>query len=122
METESDIILLDNGKHIGVIKISKSNNNPPYVIKETCGKSNKIEKGDIYIRKGSCNLKASRSDIDQMYVNNGEVIVRFHENLAIVEPIHLEGKIVDNPTYGHIDVELFNDTTRPILIDRGIIC
>ncbi len=56
-----------------------------------------------------------------MYVTNGEVIVRFHENLAVVEPIHLEGKIVDNPTYGHIDVELFNDTTRPILIDRGII-
>lgn len=26
--------------------------NPPYVIKEACGKCNRIEKGDIFIRKG----------------------------------------------------------------------
>ncbi len=38
LETKSNVILLDNGKYIGFIKISKSNKNPPYVIKETCGK------------------------------------------------------------------------------------
>jgi len=38
--------------------------NPPYVIKEVCGKGSRIEKGDIFIRKGTCNKKALRADID----------------------------------------------------------
>ena len=56
-----------NGKMIAYIKISKENPDRPYVIKESCGKHNLIEKGDIYIRKGTCNQKATRMDLDDMY-------------------------------------------------------
>ena len=56
-----------------------------------------------------------------MYLKNGDIVVRLHENLAIIEPIHMEGELVQDPTYGHVDVEIFNDTTRPVLICGGDI-
>ncbi len=52
---------------LAYIKICRDNLDTPYVIKETCGPKGQIEKGDIYIRKGTCNLKADRRDIDEMY-------------------------------------------------------
>ncbi len=52
---------------LAYIKICGDNQDRPYVIKETCGPKGQIEKGDIYIRKGTCNLKADRRDIDEMY-------------------------------------------------------
>ena len=55
------------GKTVAYIKIAADNTDRPYVIKETCGKNSRIEKGDIYIRKGTCNLKADRRDLDAMY-------------------------------------------------------
>ena len=55
------------GRHVAYIKISKENTDRPYVITENCGKNNQIEKGDIYIRKGTCNQKAVRMDLDEMY-------------------------------------------------------
>lgn len=121
VEVESGIFNTEDGKTIGYIKILYSNTNPPYVIKEDCGKNNKISKGDIYIRKGSCNQRALRSDIDSMYLKNGDIKVRFYEDLAIIEPIYMEGELIQNPTYGHVDIEIFNDTTRPVLICGGDI-
>lgn len=56
-----------------------------------------------------------------MHLKNGDIIVRLHENLAIIKPIHIEGDLGQAPTYGHIDVEIFNDTTRPALICGGNI-
>ena len=56
-----------HGKLIAYIKVLASNDNYPYVIKANCGQDGKSEKGDIYIRKGTCNQKASRMDIDEMY-------------------------------------------------------
>lgn len=55
------------GKTIAYIKICNNNTDRPYVIKESCGKHNLIEKGDIYIRKGTCNQKACRMDLDDIY-------------------------------------------------------
>ena len=43
------------------------------------------------------------------------------ENLAVIEPIPMIGDPVQNPTYGRIDIEIFNDTTRPVLICGGNI-
>lgn len=57
------------GKLIAYIKICKENDDRPYVIQENCGKNNQIEKGDVYIRKGTCNQKAVRMDLDEMYRN-----------------------------------------------------
>ena len=54
---------------LAYIKICADNTDRPYVIKETCGKGGQIEKGDIYIRKGTCNLKAGRMDLDEMYAD-----------------------------------------------------
>lgn len=69
-EVTCGLIKTEDGKNIGYIKVSSRNLNPPYVIKEVCGKGNRIEKGDIFIRKGSCNKKALRTDIDEMYMKN----------------------------------------------------
>lgn len=58
------------GRFVAYIKISKENTDRPYVIQESCGKNNQIEKGDVYIRKGTCNQKAVRMDLDEMYRNH----------------------------------------------------
>ncbi|MBQ2987130.1 MAG: ATP-binding protein [Tyzzerella sp.] len=117
----SGLIKTDDGKVIGYIMVSSKNSNPPYVIKETCGKGHRIEKGDIFIRKGSCNKKASRADIDEMYMKNGEMKIRIHDEITVVEPIHSKDDIGEPATYGHIDIEIFNDSTRPLLICGGKI-
>lgn len=120
-EVACGLIQVEDEKYIGYIKISSRNMNPPYVIKEVCGKGNRIEKGDIFIRKGTCNKKAMRADIDEMYMQNGELMIRIHDDITVVKPIHVENDIVSDPTYGHIDVEIFNETTRPLLICAGAI-
>ena len=120
-EVTCGLIKTEDGKNIGYIKVSSRNLNPPYVIKEVCGKGNRIEKGDIFIRKGSCNKKALRTDIDEMYMKNGELIIRIHDDITVVEPIHVENDIICDPTYGHINIEIYNDTTRPLLICGGDI-
>ena len=63
---ESELFQYDDNI-LAYIKICADNTDRPYVVKETCGKNGQIEKGDIYIRKGTCNLKADRRDIDGMY-------------------------------------------------------
>ena len=63
---ESEIFQYDD-IFLAYIKICGDNNDRPYVVKENCGRNSQIEKGDIYIRKGTCNLKANRMDIDEMY-------------------------------------------------------
>lgn len=59
-----------DGKKIAFINVLSSNINPPYIIKQPCGKNDKIAKGDIFIRKGTCNQKVSREDLDNMYLHN----------------------------------------------------
>lgn len=68
---ESEMFQYDDNI-LAYIKICADNTDRPYVVKETCGKNGQIEKGDIYIRKGTCNLKADRRDIDEMYEGKGE--------------------------------------------------
>ena len=68
---ESELFQYDDNI-LAYIKICADNTDRPYVVKETCGKNGQIEKGDIYIRKGTCTLKADRTDIDEMYEGKGE--------------------------------------------------
>ncbi len=63
---ESELFEYD-GKLLAYIKIAADNTDQPYVIKQSCGKNSSTEAGDIYIRKGTCNLKACRMDLDAMY-------------------------------------------------------
>ncbi|MBQ8245844.1 MAG: ATP-binding protein [Lachnospiraceae bacterium] len=110
-----------NGKCLGYIKIFASNTNPPYVIKKTCGKDNGIRSGDIYIRKGACNQKASRQDIDSMYLNNGSLKIKPFENFIVIEPIHNSFKIPQTASYGHVDIEIENSSSSPHLLSNGFI-
>ncbi len=120
-EVECGIEKLDNNKKIGYIKILAKNTNQPYVIKENCGKSNNIKKGDIYIRKGACNMRATRSDIDEMYMKNGSLLVRVREKFVVIKPIPVEKDLVKEVTYGQVVIEIFNNTSFPILIDGGSV-
>ena len=100
---------------IGYIKISNKNIDCPYVIKRDCGRNNNIHQGDIFIRKGSVIQRASRSDLDRMYIIQGTVLLRLRDDLVCIEPITIPGSIVDNPTYGRCDIEIYNETLGNIL-------
>ncbi len=106
---------------VAYIKILDTNTNPPYVIKENCGQNGKIERGDIYIRKGTCNQKATRMDLDAMYMNNGECTVRIFEDTISIEPIHTEKGSIKESAYGHVSIEIYNSSPRPLLFSGGAI-
>jgi len=67
VHVEIGAVPYDGNRTVGYIRIPAANDDPPYVIKANCGKNSRIERGDIYIRKGTCNQKAFRLDIDEMY-------------------------------------------------------
>lgn len=120
VSTEIDVIEIEEGKHIGFITVSSSNQNPPYCIKKTCGNNNSIRQGDVYLRKGTCNVRATRQDLDEMYKRNGTLIVKNCDDLLVIEPLHSEGSPFC-PTYGRIDLEITNEKSSPVLIIGGTI-
>lgn len=106
---------------IGYIKILASNTNPPYMIKETCGPGGKTEKGDIYMRKGTCNQKATRMDLDAMYMDNGKCTVRIFEDILSIEPAYEQNESEKIALYGRISVEIYNSSARPLLFSGGAV-
>lgn len=106
---------------IGYIKILASNVNPPYMIKETCGPGGKTEKGDIYIRKGTCNQKASRMDLDTMYMDNGQCTVRIFEDILSIELAYAQNDSEENSAQGRVSVEIYNSSARPLLFSGGAV-
>ncbi len=103
------------GKTVGYIKVSKTNDNPPYIIKRNCGIRGTIRKGDIYIRRGTCNQKAERSDLDRMYSKNGSCEIRLFDGNVHVSESAFE------PT-GYLvtfRLEIENSKQRPVLIKSG---
>lgn len=99
---------------VGYIKILDTNSDPPYMIKETCGPNGKTEKGDIYIRKGTCNQKATRMDLDAMYADNGSCSVRIFEDIISL-------KAADSALCGRVVIEIYNSTSRPLLFCGGAV-
>lgn len=114
---ESDLFEYQ-GKYVAYIKISAANDNPPYMIKKTCGPRGKLEKGDIFIRKGTCNQKAERMDLDLMYNTNGSCTVRLFDNDILVEDTDDPAKHTFNCT---AKLEIENKKNRPLLIRGGSI-
>jgi hypothetical protein len=57
-----------NNKLLGLFKINNCNDRP-YMLKKDYGK---LQKGDCFIRKGSHQFRASRSDLDKIYSNKKE--------------------------------------------------
>ncbi len=105
------------GKTVGYIKISAANDNPPYIIKRNCGIRSTIRKGDIFIRRGTCNQKAERIDIDRMFSRNGSCNIRLYDSDISVT------KSASEPTgmLLKLRLEIENSKHRPILIKSGII-
>lgn len=104
-----------NGKMVAYIKISSDNKNRPYVIKKTCGSKAYIEKGDIYIRKGTCNQKADRMDIDAMYESNGECRISIFHDDILISPN-------ENGVYGgNLKLQIQNTMKSPLLMVRAKI-
>lgn len=68
---------------LGVFEIY-DNNDRPYMMKKDCGG---LKKGDIWIRKGTRNSRATRADLDKMiklregFVSSEEVSIGFGKNL-----------------------------------------
>lgn len=100
-------------KRIVYIKIPEANDNPPYVIKRDSGKS--IKQGDIFVRIGTCNRRATREDIDAMYKRNLKISIKIYEQYV--------GIIAGEKDLGEakIAIELINPTNNPILINGGCV-
>ena len=106
------------GKMVGYVKICATNDNPPYMIKKTCGPKMKLEKGDVFIRKGTCNQKAERRDIDAMYLRNGDCTARLFDNFITVNGC----EECENPIFtASLRIELENTKRRSVLISGGRI-
>jgi hypothetical protein len=103
-------------KLIAFIKIPYSNENLPYVIKNECSG---IKLGDIYIRKGSINVRATRSDLNDIYVKRGLQQIVPYEDAIIIEPIYMKGSLPENPTYGRVKIEITNFSAHPLLINNA---
>ncbi|WP_019229259.1 ATP-binding protein [Sedimentibacter sp. B4] len=108
-------VLIEN-KKIAYIKIPKSNENQPYMLKNECGKA---KKGDIFIRKGSVNTKATRMDLDDIYLNRHFQEIKPYDNYILIAPIHMKNILPENLTYGKMDIEIINLSNRPLLINNG---
>ena len=88
------------------------------MIKKTCGPKMKLEKGDVFIRKGTCNQKAERRDIDAMYLRNGDCTARLFDNFITVNGC----EECENPIFtASLRIELENTKRRSVLISGGRI-
>ena len=117
--TEVGVVDVENHS-IGYIEVLERNNDRPYVIKNDCGPGSKIRKGDIFIRKGASTQKATRADLDDIY-NVGNIRIKIHDRVSLIGPIHFAGELIEDPTFGKIDLELYNGSNEPVLIDDGVI-
>jgi len=104
--------LLIEDKYIAYIKIPASNNNQPYMFKNECGNA---KKGDIFIRKGSINTKATRKDLDDIYLNRQFQEIKPYDNYILIAPIQKKNNFI----YGKMDIEIINLSNHPLLIVNG---
>jgi len=108
-------------KSIAYIKISKDNIDQPYTIDKDCGSNSTIKKGDIYIRKGTCNVKATREDLDNFYNNKNKKGVEIYSDYIRISPIRLPESTLYDQTFGQISLEIINHSSKPFLLCGGYI-
>lgn len=82
VHVEIGTVPYDDTRTVGYLFIPACNADRPYMIAEGCGKNGRIERGDIYIRKGTCNQKALRMDIDEMYARKRPGIRRLFSRIT----------------------------------------
>ncbi len=70
-----------DGKKIGYIQIFDSADEKPYIIKKEYKSlgSDKLRKGEIYIRKNATNHIANRTDIDKMYDRKDKLCINVNK-------------------------------------------
>lgn len=109
----------DDGKYVGYLEINESKSKL-FTIKSACGKKSSAKPGDIYIRKGTTNQRASRNDVINMCNNIRKIRVAIYGDYSTLEPVHISNFPMDC-MYGTLDVEFFNETNNPILINDGYV-
>lgn len=97
-----------DGKKIGVLKISKDNDNRPYLVKKEL---KPLRKGNCFLRKGSMNTVASREDFDAFYREDE----RFE--LSIMDPTVRAAD--DRNARAFMSVSIRNFTSRPVTLVSG---
>ena len=100
-----------NNVNLAYIKIPVQGINRPYIIKKQYEKQHKtyLRIGEIYVRKGTSNLIATRMDIDHIYRSNGQLTIALHSpEIEIGEvkagkasEIMVQIRVLINNTFGH---------------------
>jgi len=103
-EIKFDYIPVEHrGLLFGVFRIHKTDNKP-YMLKK---KFRKLDEGLCYIRKGSTQSRALRSDFDQFYFRKNSISVKIVDQLIVVEK------------NGTFDILLKNHSNNPITFMGG---
>ena len=100
-----------NNVDLAYIKIPIQGINRPYMIKKQYEKLHKIHlrAGEIYVRKGTSNLIATRLELDQIYRSNGRLSITLYSNeIEIGEvtagkasEVMVQVRLLINNTFGH---------------------
>lgn len=100
-----------NNVDLAYIKIPVQGINRPYMIKKQYEKPHKIHlrAGEIYVRKGTSNLIATRLELDQIYRSNGRLSITLYSNeIEIGEvtagkasEVMVQVRLLINNTFGH---------------------
>lgn len=105
---------------LGVLVVCSNNYERPYVVKKdySFGGSNKLNLGDIYIRKSANNFKATRSDLEDIYTNREVVDVNIDGNNVFLKDIMLGRK---KEKMCCIPIKISNNSNKNFAICKGIV-
>jgi hypothetical protein len=97
-------------KLIGVLKISSSNNDRPYMLKK---QYKGLNEGLCKIRKGSNNVLAMRKDIDTFFSSKELFEVKFMENTLMA--------VYDKEGCARTSITIRNLTKKPVVLNYGLL-
>lgn len=107
-------------KTLGYYKISKDNNDRPYIVKKQYTKGRNIRQGECYIRKNSTNSIALRRDYDIFYNERRDVKVSIKDYVIFA-------RTIKNPNpfgpyiYVPFKINLINRGNTKIIFSSGCI-
>lgn len=105
---------------LGVLVVCSNNYERPYVVKKDYSFKgvNKLNSGDIYIRKSANNFKASRNDLEEIYANRDIVNVISDENNVFLKDITIGRK---KEKMCCIPIKISNNSNKNFAICKGIV-
>ncbi len=108
------------GKTLAYIKIPKQNNQP-YVVKRDVQKTTRLNKGDIFIRRGTATTKASRNDLDSFYLQRKHIEIKIYQIYLDVRDYNDEKTDNEIRSEGRFKIEIVNDSDKPLLLNSGYL-